>query len=339
VIHESRAATGALRIALKGATIDRCPDLGNHVYTFRVRQQDGKKDVVLQANNHKIFTGWTEAIEKAGATVADSRPFEAKLRNPQFTIVPIGGSGVGKSTFCNLISGAQWLAKNGFLQGYEDAMFETSKGVKSRTMTDDAVMLLREWCGLSRVVFAVMDTPSLWDGGGLPDSNFRSIVKKLKAQQRVNCFVLLLNAASNRFSPQEAQVMEVLDRILTSENAGSFLEHTVIILNRAGSGHFQNEQRTKEEYVRMIQARMREQHESRDEMQQLVDEITHKASVYEDESLFDGLRQRTFLFPGFNARNTYTKAKKALTEVLACVSAMETFDCAAAPSQAKTAPF
>jgi hypothetical protein len=112
---------GELRLKLEGATIDRCPNLGplakqkgrgrlnahrksssanmpvatsaNSMYMFRVCQQDGKKEAILQANSHQIFTAWTEAIEKAGAKAADTRPFKAELRDPQFTIVPIGGSG------------------------------------------------------------------------------------------------------------------------------------------------------------------------------------------------------------------------------------------------------
>jgi hypothetical protein len=193
---------------------------------------------------------------------------------------------VGKSTFCNLISGAKWLAENGFLQGYEDAMFKTSKGVESMTTGDDAVVLLREWCGLSRIVFALMDTPGLIDSGGekADSTNIRSIVTRLKEEQKVNCFMLLLNAAEKRFSPQQAQVVKVLDKILSSANAGSFLEHTVIILNQARSDHFDDEEGTKEEYVKKIRHNLRERQVQGGEMQQLVDESTNGGvGLYDDD--------------------------------------------------------
>jgi hypothetical protein len=345
VTHEGKTATDGLRIGLEGATIDRCPDFDellkqkrrmssrrkpnssstihtNHMYTFRVRQQDGKKEVVLQANNLQIFTGWTDAIEEAGATRADTKSFEAKLSNPEFTVVPIGGPGVGKSTFCNLISGAQWLAENGFLQGYEDAMFKTSSLERQYTATP--AVLLREWCGLSRISFAVMDTPALFESD-VDTANIRSIVEELKAQQYVNCFMLLLD--TDRFSPQQAQALEVLDRILSSANAGSFLEHTVIILNRAQSRHFHDEEGTKAEWVSLIKRKLWEQMKQGDEMQQLGEESKGVASMYENDRLFDGLRQRTFLFPGFGAKSAHAKAEKALKGILACVSDMESFDC------------
>jgi hypothetical protein len=185
-------------------------------------------------------------------------------------------------------------------------MFKTSKGVKSMTTGDDAVMLLREWGGLSRIVFAVMDTPGLIDSGGqkADTTNIRSIVKKLKAQQKVNCFMLLLNAAENRFSPQQAQVVEVLDRILSSASAGSFLEHTVIILNQARSDHFDDEEGTKEEYVNMIRENLRERHEQGDEMQQLVDESTSGGvGLYEDDRWVIVCRKcihsTTFVYPQY----------------------------------------
>ena len=82
----------------------------------------------------------------------------------------------------------------------------------------------------------------------------------------------------------EGQVVEVLDRILSSASAGSFLEHTVIILNQARSDHFDDEEGTKEEYVNMIRENLRERHEQGDEMQQLVDESTSGGvGLYEDD--------------------------------------------------------
>jgi hypothetical protein len=38
--------------------------------------------------------------------------------------------------------------------------------------------------------------------------------------------------------PQEAQMVEVLDKILSSPGAASFLRHTIIVLNRADQNSF-----------------------------------------------------------------------------------------------------
>jgi hypothetical protein len=59
--------------------------------------------------------------------------------------------------------------------------------------------------------------------------------------QKVECFALVLNAAESRFSPQQAQVIEVFDQILSSEGTGSFLKHAVVVINRTEKKHFENE--------------------------------------------------------------------------------------------------
>jgi hypothetical protein len=38
--------------------------------------------------------------------------------------------------------------------------------------------------------------------------------------------------------PQEAQMVEVFDKMLSSPGAGSFLRHTIIVLNRADQDSF-----------------------------------------------------------------------------------------------------
>ena len=114
-------------------------------------------------------------------------------------------------------------------------------------------MLLRGWRG-NDPTFELMDTPGLLDSAGdtADGANIKAIVTKLKGRKKVNAFLLVLNAANVRFSPQEAQVIEVLDRILSSPEAGSFLSHTIIVLNRADQEAYRNEEQRVSELVDKI---------------------------------------------------------------------------------------
>ena len=48
---------------------------------------------------------WIEALIKEGAVSRDSQEgFEEELSGPVFTVVPIGSSGVGKSTMSNILA-------------------------------------------------------------------------------------------------------------------------------------------------------------------------------------------------------------------------------------------
>jgi predicted GTPase len=287
---------------------------------FHVFQSDGKKNLLLKANNQEIFMKWTTAISKAGATIKDSPAFVAELSDPQFTLVPIGGSGVGKSTLCNLLMGSMWVDKTGCAVGYEDSLFKTSAGVNSQTTAEDTVVVLRQWCG-GRTIFAVMDTPGIFDVAGTTADakNISAVVKKLQHHQKVECFVLVLNAAESRFSTQQAQVIELFDRILSSESAGSFLEHAVIVINQARRPHFANEQQTKKDYVGKIRdslraLKMQEKEEWRAALFEQCNGST--TSMYDNDALFTRLESRCVLFPAFDAQFSYRMAQQALKQML-----------------------
>jgi hypothetical protein len=352
------ATSSTETINLDGASLDRCPDIssrslnlmprrsglprkGSTVSTadfkfdFLIRHGNGKK-LLLQANNHEIFCAWTNAIANAGATCADSGKFETALHAPQFTLVPIGGSGVGKSTFVNFIIGSMWIKEsNGFAIGYEDALFKTSSGCESMTTADDAKLVRRQWCGRGDV-FNIMDTPGVFDvGGAVADTkNIGAVVEKLQELGEVDCFALVLNAAESRFSPQQAETIVVFDRILSSESAGSFLDHTVVVLNQARRAQFADERKTKSEYVKMIQASLREleSQQLKDGVEALVDQHRGKRNMYDDDELFSRLESRCVLFPCFEMSFTYKKASAALKLLLEHTKALakaKRFDCSA----------
>jgi septin family protein len=344
-------------ISLDGASLDRCPcflnasfkpvrkrkvskvtDVKSNKFLFLVRHGANKeKELLLQANNHDIFCAWTDAIANAGAILEDSGHFATGLCDPKFTLVPIGGSGVGKSTFINLIIGAMWIdssKSNGSAVGYEDTLFKTSSCVtKSMTTADDVRVVLRQWCDYSDV-FKIMDTPGVFDvkGATADTENIGVIVEKLQEEGRVDCFVLVLNAAEPRFSPQQAETIVVFDRILSSESAGSFLDHTVVILNKAARAQFKDEQKTKSDYVRMIQKSLQEyQSRPKDGMAALVEHHNGgKSNMYDDDDLFSRLESRCILFPCFDTLFTHSKAQEALKKLLEHIRQLKgrgSFDC------------
>jgi hypothetical protein len=320
-------------ISLDGASIDRCPEISrgkrkvstvsdiDFKFTFCIRHGDGK-ELLLQANNHEIFCAWTDAIANAGATLKDSGKFETVLCDPQFTLVPIGGSGVGKSTFVNLIIGAMWIKESdGCPVGYEDADFVASASVtESATKASDSKVVRRQWCGRSGV-FKIMDTPGVFDvkGATADTENIGAVVEKLQEEGEVDCFALVINAAESRFSPQQAETIAVFDRILSSESAGSFLDHTVVVINQARRPQFDDEQKTKSDYVRMIRVSLQtlKSQEPKDGMAALVEQHRGcKRNMYDDNELFLRLESRCVLFPCFyDATFTHSKARSAMKQM------------------------
>jgi hypothetical protein len=340
-------------MGLPGAIIDRTPDIGSQrkktvrqrqsnpapsvAHVFKICQSAGNqasaKSFMLQANSHEIKMKWVSALVEVGqAVIQDSKEFELELRNPDFASCPLGSSGVGKSTFMNLLTGAMWIGINGELCGYEDAMFARSGGLESKTTADDALICVRGWCGKLPVI-KVMDTPGLLDtGGSMTDStNVRAIVEKLKEEGRMDVFILVLNATNVRFTPQEAEIIEVLDKILSSPGAGSFLRHTIIILNRADQEAYRSGSRSAD-LVDKIKASLHalaERKSDNDDLQALVAE--HDQGMrpeYTSDELWDGLKKRTFLFPTFGMKNTHTRAAKTLKQILGVIRSFDApFDC------------
>ena len=77
---------------------------------------------------------------------------------------------------------------------------------------------------------------------GLDVRSHEGGVAKLQARQEVHAFLLVQNATNVRFSPSEAQIIQVLDKMLSSAEAGTFLSHTIIVLNRADRQTYENKE-------------------------------------------------------------------------------------------------
>jgi hypothetical protein len=351
-------------IKVIGAVIDRKPDpktftqkqansssptkqaslsaaIEQHVFSISQKAPSGDasmKKCLLQTNDHGALMGWVSALVKAGATIRDSKKFESELRGPPlFTLVPIGSSGVGKSTMCNVLTGAMWIdGAEGELVGYEDELFAMSGGLESKAMGDDAKMLLRSWCGGSPV-FKIMDTPGMMETDGIKADrrNIKAIVEKLKLHTQVHAFMLVLNAANVRFTPEEAQAIEVLDKILSSPEAGSFLRNTIIVLNRAHKAAYEGVLAA--EMVNKLKASLQRAKENvDDEDGELSLEAEYSAGMqaeYADESLWTGLLERTVLMPQMGVAGfTKPKADRALKQILALAKELPPFDCSDDPT-------
>jgi hypothetical protein len=210
LITENRGSSikSSLSMEVSGAVIDRKPDLQEHaskrlslsgqdcsldpqnvfLITQRGKQQasGASKSFLLKTNNHGALLKWVEALVQKGAKTQDSDVFVEELSGAAFRVVPLGGSGVGKSTMCNLWTGAMWITDKGGLTGYEDEMLLQSNELKSCTTADDAEMLCRGWGG-RKPMFEIMDTPGLFDSAGTTTEkkNIKGIVDKLKSQKQV----------------------------------------------------------------------------------------------------------------------------------------------------------
>jgi hypothetical protein len=288
-----------------------------------------KREWLLACNSSWLAKGWVQKFVAAGAstkgasTKQDSENAIQKrftLADQLFTVVPIGGSGVGKSTLCNILSGSMWLTQSGHCIGYEDPLFKISGSTKSQTKAKDATMLLREWCGSADTVFKVMDTPGLIDseGNDADSANIEAIVAKLKEEKRVHCFLLVIK--TGRFCAEQGQIIAVLDKMLSSANAGSFLQHTIVLINQVPFKFFSTKGRAnipviKKENIDEIRDCLRGQKDPNNKL-------------YEDDSLFEQLQARTVLIPIFDQKVTFAQCQKACREILKLSTAMkEPFDC------------
>ena len=93
---------------------------------------------------------------------------------------------------------------------------------------------------------------SAWAAESMRCSCLKEQSSFLLQRGKVGAFLLVLNAANVRFSPQEAQVIEVLDKILSSPEAGSFLSNTIIVMNRADQEAYRNEEQRVSQLVDKI---------------------------------------------------------------------------------------
>jgi hypothetical protein len=106
------------------------------------------------------------------------------------------------------------------------------------------------------------------------------------------------------------------------------------VLNQARRPQFADEQKTKADYVKMIQSSLQElqSQKPKDAMAALVEQHSGKGSMYDDDELFSRLESRCVLFPCFEINFTHSKANAALKLMLKHAKRMaegKPFDCSA----------
>ena len=123
-----------------------------------------------------------------------------------YTVVPFGGTGVGKSTLCNFL-----------LQGIADSPFkasETTKGGETKTVEEETGWALGT--NKYRKIVQVFDVPGLSDPD-LPCKEWaQTIWDKLPSSQNIDMAIMVLKSTDLRMSMPE---------IMTGKAIKVFIEH------------------------------------------------------------------------------------------------------------------
>jgi hypothetical protein len=138
---------------------------------------------------------------------------------------------------------------------------------------------------------------------------------------QVNAFVLVFLASSCGFSPEQAQTIGVLDKLLSSPGAGSFLRHAIILLNRSDAETY----KLKEKKVKDLVEEMKKQL-VKGGLEELVEGSMQRE--YNDPTLWDDLEQRAVLVPSLFVPDwTKPRMLEALKKTLDVMKGLGPFDC------------
>jgi hypothetical protein len=139
---------------------------------------------------------------------------------------------------------------------------------------------------------------------------------------QVNAFVLVFLASSCRFSPEQAQTIKVLDKILSSPDTGSFLRHTILLLNRSNAETY----KLREKKVRDLVEEIKKQLVKKGGLEELVEGSMQRE--YNDPTLWDDLEQRAVLVPSLFVPDwTKPRALEALKKTLDVAKGLGPFNC------------
>ena len=108
--------------------------------------------------------------------------------NLQKTMIVIGPTGVGKSTFCNVIAGKDPM----------DKFFPVSDSGESVTNKTSGEEI--EWRGSGGFPVTLIDTPGLSDSSEDDFKNISGMLKELKKHSEIHVFVLAVNGTQLNFS-------------------------------------------------------------------------------------------------------------------------------------------
>ena len=160
-------------------------------------------------------------------------------RHVAFSICLIGGTGVGKSSTCNVLCGDKEMDENGYLANVKDEAhftFKESAGSKSETSSTAPRMV--RWLGTD-VQVLVIDTPGLSDSRGAEhdEQQIGNLVENLRRVHGVSMFLIVLDVQKVRWTNEQTEVMKVFDAVFSTKNS-SFLDNTAFLFNKCEPRYF-----------------------------------------------------------------------------------------------------
>ena len=108
---------------------------------------------------------------------------------PKKTMIVIGPTGVGKSTFCNVVSGRDPM---------DQSIFPVSDSGESVTNKTSGTEI--EWRGSGGFPVTLIDTPGLSDSSEDDFKNISGMLKELEKHSEIHVFVLTVNGTQLTFS-------------------------------------------------------------------------------------------------------------------------------------------
>ena len=135
--------------------------------------------------NNETFPGVN--LRHDGTGSEDAQNLADQLTLPK-TMIVIGPTGVGKSTFCNVIAGKDPM----------DQFFPVSDSGKSCTNKTSSTEV--EWRGSGGFSVTLIDTPGLSDSSEDDFKNISGMLKELKKHSEIHVFVLTVNGTQLTFS-------------------------------------------------------------------------------------------------------------------------------------------
>ena len=132
-----------------------------------------------------------------------------------YNVVVLGNTGVGKSSFLNMLAGR------------EDA-FKVGDGAMSETALTTAQVHAFLGHG-DRVKLNLIDTQGLSDSGGDAKDmqHIKNIVESIKSQEHVDLFIVCFDGPSPRFSSYAQSTVTLFNQIFPD-----FLQHAVLVFNK-----------------------------------------------------------------------------------------------------------
>ncbi|XP_011409480.1 PREDICTED: uncharacterized protein LOC105316342, partial [Amphimedon queenslandica] len=143
----------------------------------------------------------------------------------RYTVLLIGETGSGKTSFLNLLYNSKLIeelgtqvdgAKISQIKHYNDLKIESSSERAMESKTSEAKFYETEVCKMKMMV---IDTPGFGDfrGLGKDKENVQKIIDALKQQDYINCVCLIINGRQCRMSASLKYILSEISTTLPKE--------------------------------------------------------------------------------------------------------------------------